>query len=523
MPNDDEKSQEYRPWYIFHSNFESIINKISSLKNVQKSVHNTYQNCQSNINYLKNENSFNKQSNVVSFSSTLSSHNNKENVSLEINKNFDENKLNNIIKSSQNIFSSSSSFICSEKEVLKLHGFKNFEILVSTTEFESYLNTINNQSQNIQKIFTDSITSSNNLLKNQTDFYEVEKILGTRKDKLRKTEYLIKWKNYSYQECTWEKDVDECMELLNEFKKRKRILHIIANQLKNNRKYLYHLRHESPSFFVIQKWEDDLCEKSLSCGYSPIYVENWAKIIVKLKKFTFITKNQITIEAKKLFKEPEKLLYCKCTSKNCGSCKNCCPDIFGMKFPYTTSGRVKKTFNLINEWLIECADSCNCGLDCVTRVVQRGRQIPILIFRTIDRGWSVRTMVNILANTFVMEYVGVVITLEKAKKSSPTYQFEMDACIDSAFVVDALTHGNEARFVNHSCNPNMVVRGVFSDRFDKRYHRIAYFSSRVIEKGEELTINYFSKLNDDEYKRITKKRSYKSCFCNSSNCRGFIV
>lgn len=41
-----------------------------------------------------------------------------------------------------------------------------------------------------------------------------------------------------------------------------------------------------------------------------------------------------------------------------------------MKFPYTTSGRVKKTFNLINEWLIECADSCNCGLDCVTRVVQ---------------------------------------------------------------------------------------------------------------------------------------------------------
>lgn len=57
-------------------------------------------------------------------------------------------------------------------------------------------------------------------------------------------------------------------------------------------------------------------------------------------------------------------------------------------------------------------------------------------------------MVNILANTFVMEYVGVVITLEKAKKSSPTYQFEMDACIDSAFVVDALTHGNEARFVS---------------------------------------------------------------------------
>lgn len=29
--------------------------------------------------------------------------------------------------------------------------------------------------------------------------------------------------------------------------------------------------------------------------------------------------------------------------------------------------------------------------------------------------------------------------------------------------------------------------------------------------GEELTINYFSKLNDDEYKKLTRKRSHKSC------------
>lgn len=41
-----------------------------------------------------------------------------------------------------------------------------------------------------------------------------------------------------------------------------------------------------------------------------------------------------------------------------------------MKFPYTSLGRVRKTFNLSNEWLIECTDSCACGPDCATRVVQ---------------------------------------------------------------------------------------------------------------------------------------------------------
>lgn len=57
-------------------------------------------------------------------------------------------------------------------------------------------------------------------------------------------------------------------------------------------------------------------------------------------------------------------------------------------------------------------------------------------------------MVAIPANTFVMEYIGLVITLESAKQSTAIYQFEMDACNDSAFVVDALNYGNEARFVS---------------------------------------------------------------------------
>ena len=52
-----------------------------------------------------------------------------------------------------------------------------------------------------------------------------------------------------------------------------------------------------------------------------------------------------------------------------------------------------------------------CDFNCPSRVVQRGRQIPIVIFRTLDRGWAVRTCVDIKKKSFVCEYVGEVLAL----------------------------------------------------------------------------------------------------------------
>lgn len=38
--------------------------------------------------------------------------------------------------------------------------------------------------------------------------------------------------------------------------------------------------------------------------------------------------------------------------------------------------------------LYECHDGCACSLQCPNRVVERGRTIPLQIFRTKDRGWG---------------------------------------------------------------------------------------------------------------------------------------
>lgn len=63
------------------------------------------------------------------------------------------------------------------------------------------------------------------------------------------------------------------------------------------------------------------------------------------------------------------------------------------KFPYmglsTKSPECLISFYLErrNE-IYECNPRCECGLNCKTRVVQRGRQVPLQIFHTGNRGWG---------------------------------------------------------------------------------------------------------------------------------------
>lgn len=38
--------------------------------------------------------------------------------------------------------------------------------------------------------------------------------------------------------------------------------------------------------------------------------------------------------------------------------------------------------------LYECHPGCSCSSSCPNRVVERGRTMPLQIFRTMDRGWG---------------------------------------------------------------------------------------------------------------------------------------
>lgn len=42
------------------------------------------------------------------------------------------------------------------------------------------------------------------------------------------------------------------------------------------------------------------------------------------------------------------------------------------------------------------------------------------------------------------------------------------------------------RFINHSCEPNVVPVRVFTEHQDLRFPRIAFFVNRDVKAGEEI-------------------------------------
>lgn len=115
----------------------------------------------------------------------------------------------------------------------------------------------------------------------------------------------------------------------------------------------------------------------------------------------------------------------------------------------------------------------------------------------------------------MIEYAGQRLTPEQADARYPeTGQLHhtMLFAIDDAVVVDAAVDGNEARFINHSCNPNCDA--VIDDG------RIWIEALRDIEVGEELAYDYAYQLKERHTPAL--KKLYP-CNCGAPNCRGSIL
>ncbi|XP_020513388.2 histone-lysine N-methyltransferase SETDB2 isoform X1 [Labrus bergylta] len=83
--------------------------------------------------------------------------------------------------------------------------------------------------------------------------------------------------------------------------------------------------------------------------------------------------------------------------------------------------------------------------------------------------------------------------------------------VESVNFLDASKEGNVSRFFNHSCTPNMFIQNVFTDSHDPAYPLIAFFTSRVVRAGSELTWDYSS---DADGEREVP------CLCGGDGCRG---
>jgi SET domain-containing protein len=81
--------------------------------------------------------------------------------------------------------------------------------------------------------------------------------------------------------------------------------------------------------------------------------------------------------------------------------------------------------------------------------------------------------------------------------------------VDGRTVIDGGVEGNEARFINHSCEPNCEA---VTER-----RRIWIYALRDIRAGEELTYDY--NLTGETEDPEDQRKRYP-CHCGSEKCRG---
>ena len=142
----------------------------------------------------------------------------------------------------------------------------------------------------------------------------------------------------------------------------------------------------------------------------------------------------------------------------------------------------------------------------------------VRVRRSPIQGRGVFARVPIKKGTRVIEYEGERITDEEAndryfdddrKKRHHTFLFT----VDERRVIDATRVGNEAKYINHSCDPN--CESVVERR------RFFIYATRDIAAGEELTYDYWYS-TDESYTDADRRRIYP-CFCGTAKCRGTLA
>ena len=126
-----------------------------------------------------------------------------------------------------------------------------------------------------------------------------------------------------------------------------------------------------------------------------------------------------------------------------------------------------------------------------------------LAFSPIHR-WGLYAEELIPKGRKIMEYTGEKINRRETKRRYAERQENYFFTLNSYWTLDGAVGGNGAQYINHCCEPNCYAQIV--------KEHVLYKSMRVIQPGEELTIDY----------RFDKDVDRVVCKCGAAECRGTI-
>jgi hypothetical protein len=131
-------------------------------------------------------------------------------------------------------------------------------------------------------------------------------------------------------------------------------------------------------------------------------------------------------------------------------------------------------------------------------------------------GYGVFAARRIRRGTTVIEYLGDRVSHDEAdaryEDKDPNDNHTFLFTVDSKIVIDGGVRGNEARFINHGCDPNCAST--------TQKKRIYVEAIRTIQPGEELAYDYQIERDPDDPPNVDE---IFACRCGAEKCRGSML
>jgi hypothetical protein len=112
----------------------------------------------------------------------------------------------------------------------------------------------------------------------------------------------------------------------------------------------------------------------------------------------------------------------------------------------------------------------------------------------------------------IIEYTGRIVPWKKASEQADGPHTFLFGLTNGRDVIDPDVDGNEARWINHSCDPNCEAI--------EEGNRVFIYALKAVKQGDELFYDYG--LEVDQPRTLELEEEYR-CFCGTARCRGTLL
>lgn len=184
--------------------------------------------------------------------------------------------------------------------------------------------------------------------------------------------------------------------------------------------------------------------------------------------------------------------------------------------PQEEMGKESKRANRQEQRLLrKTMRQISADVEGLTLNVLQQRRKRVYTRKSAIHGMGLYAQEDIGVGELVIEYVGSVVRRSVAdvremryeeQGIGDSYMFRMNS--DS--VIDATHRGGIGRYINHSCEPNLIAKiiGIGND------DHIVFYSKKAIRAHDELTYDYKFAVEDEDQKIM--------CLCQAPSCRKFL-